>query len=56
MELKQMIEQTRNELAAAENRLNHSYNYNADEVKDTVLEIWELELELELQLKRGFKQ
>lgn len=56
MDLKQKINQTRNELDAAENKLNHLYNYNADEVKDIVIEIWGLELELELQLERSIKQ
>lgn len=56
MELSQMIEQTRNKLAVAENRLNHLYNYSAEEIESITLEIWELELDLKLQLERGFKQ
>lgn len=45
MELKQMIEQTRNELAAAESRFNNAIS--GEDIEIAILRIWAAELELD---------
>lgn len=45
MELKQMIQQTRNELDAAESRFNNATNY--EDIEAAILKMWAVEFELD---------